>query len=520
LYLCVITFHFIPSPPKNKTVVTEKRTAEEERSKKFSKKQSSKQQALSPENYIRQKSRNLPVYNCWITSGWEEAGIAQVVVARQHVNGNVTFCMYLVDLKCLGVKDTLYSFNVPPEELEVMLKKYPEVEFGVISYELAHNIIYAALEFAEAYGFPPHKDFTQTTRFLLEEDTDDIPLIDIACGARKDGKPLYVNTGHETPAREKQILAQLQKTAGEGNYEFIVGCNGDDYDYEDDDDEDYDLDEAALTADMINLFGKVSQLSTEEQKAWLLEFIKKTNEDDNPVDLENLQKILIITHLLAHDYVDEDAVEKYSDELLYDLDYPTLADNDLPNSLFAGVSSELSETILDLYSDTLDEINKGVKEGKKAIEAFREAVGDAPIVASLELDYLRNYDEKKFAQKLEEYHTKYPDYFVIQLDWNVHLFETQDNIFQKNINSKKIKSLLSEYPQPVTEYEEDLFLFAYFDVLFDGKMPDLADKLARINAFEEYLTSKNKINTESNWMATLFVLKTETLAELIVNDTK
>ena len=47
-------------------------------------------QMLTPENYIRSKSRTLPIYDCWINSDWEEGKMASVLISRQHTNGNIT----------------------------------------------------------------------------------------------------------------------------------------------------------------------------------------------------------------------------------------------------------------------------------------------------------------------------------------------------------------------------------------------------------------------------------------------
>ena len=192
---------------------------------------------LSHENYIRQKSRNLPVGDCFINPDWEKCRMCQVLITRKHVTGCVTACMYLVDLSCLGVKDTMFKFNAPYEEVIEMFNRRDKRLIN-ISYELAHNIIFAALEFAEEYGFKPHKDFTSTTRYFLEEDNDDIPLIEIECGMY--GKPCYTNTGFDSPAREREILAQLERTAGEGNYNFMLPGSPDMYR---DEDERYDDDE-------------------------------------------------------------------------------------------------------------------------------------------------------------------------------------------------------------------------------------------------------------------------------------
>lgn len=80
--------------------------------------------------------------------------MAHVVVARRHTNGNITVCFYLVDLMCLGVKDTFYMFNVPLFEYKEKIEMIGDgLDVVPISYELAHNIVYADLEFAEEYGF-------------------------------------------------------------------------------------------------------------------------------------------------------------------------------------------------------------------------------------------------------------------------------------------------------------------------------------------------------------------------------
>ena len=210
-----------------------------------SKKDSKKATILSPENYIRQKSRNLPISKCLVNENWEETRMCHIFIVREHSSGNISFCMYFVDLDCLGIKDTFFQYNKPAELLEEIINNDEVIDFGFIEipYELAHNIIYSALEYAEEYGFNPHKDFSSITKYFLEEDTDDIPFIEIECGGIY-GNPVYINDGMETPAREKQILAQLEKTAGKGNYNLPEDMYDDDDDFfDDDDDDDWDDEE-------------------------------------------------------------------------------------------------------------------------------------------------------------------------------------------------------------------------------------------------------------------------------------
>ena len=195
-------------------------------------------QMLSPEQYIRQKARTLPIHECLINSEWEADGMANITITRRHSNNNFTVGMYLVDLKCLGVKDTHSLFNVSPAEYRELIDTIERNhDLESIPYNLAHNIVFAGLEFADDYGFKPHSDFS-LSQYILEEDTDDIELIDITCG--ENGKPLYVRGPMESDLRAAQILAQLEKTAGPGNFDFVNAfddewMDDDEFDESDDD---------------------------------------------------------------------------------------------------------------------------------------------------------------------------------------------------------------------------------------------------------------------------------------------
>ncbi len=200
-----------------------------------------------PENYIRTRARKLPIIECYITEDWEDTGIANIMVIRGHVNGNRTFGIYLVDLKCLGVKDAGYNFNIPDAAFWEQWDECIDSNFEQCDYTLAHNIIYGAVAFAEDYGFKPHKNF-EVAQYILEEDDDKIPLMDIQFGD-PDGKPSYWAGPYESYAKQQQILKTLERTAGAGNFHFTISPDSredleDDEDGDfDEDDEEYDFDE-------------------------------------------------------------------------------------------------------------------------------------------------------------------------------------------------------------------------------------------------------------------------------------
>jgi hypothetical protein len=199
------------------------------------------QMPLSPENYIRTKARSLPLGNCYITKDWNKLGMANILVVRNHTNGNKTVGLFLVDTFCLGLKDTYYMFNIPDSELREILDKFRneggnEAQLIKADYTLVHNIIYGAIDFATEYGFKPFKDFN-LTRYILEEDDENVELIGIEFG--QEGKPAIFVGKEKHPAN---IIAQLDKTAGEGNYGIVYEDEEDEFD-SDDEDEDFDEDD-------------------------------------------------------------------------------------------------------------------------------------------------------------------------------------------------------------------------------------------------------------------------------------
>ena len=180
-------------------------------------------QMLSPEKYVQQKARTLPIHECWVNDTWEEDGIAYITISRKHTNNNITLGNFLVDTKCLGLKDTFTLFNIPQFEYRKFLEKIEEnMDLIKVPYTLVHNIIFAAIEFAEEYGFKPHPDF-RITKYILEEDNDDVELIDIECGV--DGKPFYLRGPLEDDLMAGLIIAQLEETAGPGNYGVVDGLD-------------------------------------------------------------------------------------------------------------------------------------------------------------------------------------------------------------------------------------------------------------------------------------------------------
>jgi hypothetical protein len=216
------------------------------------KKPSKPQPQMSPVNYIKSgRARLLPIEGCWINPNWKETGVCTILVQRRHTTGNFTFGTYLVDIYCLGLKNTMASFSKPQYEINGQLDQIFQAHGGKIAadYVLVHNIIYGAIAYAEDLGFKPEKDWA-LSQFILEEDTEDIELMDIEFG--KNGRPCFVNGPYDNVAK---ISAQLEKSVGKGNFDVMMQIGGGgfsnffDEDFDDDDD-DFDDDDDDIIEDI------------------------------------------------------------------------------------------------------------------------------------------------------------------------------------------------------------------------------------------------------------------------------
>jgi hypothetical protein len=168
-------------------------------------------------HHIRQ-AHAYPLEGCWTMRDWEENGLAVVIVARRQPDGNILFGSYLVDYYCLGVKDAYYNADIPPgmfrrDYLPKMLRGEKPVE---ISPALAHELIYGSIDYAAQFGFKPHSDF-KVARHILDPADAHPHSGTVTFG--KDGKPLFIAGPYDN---SDAILRQLTRTAGEGNFHYLV----------------------------------------------------------------------------------------------------------------------------------------------------------------------------------------------------------------------------------------------------------------------------------------------------------
>lgn len=161
-----------------------------------------------------------PLVECFISQNWDkgEGGLVEILIVREQPDGELCLALYLLDIYCLGLKNTLGHFNISRKvyQARIIPEFFPEQEPLRCSAELAHQMIYASIDYAAQFGFKPHQDFAVTQHFLAPRGELEEPHT-LQFG--HNGKPCYISGPRDQPRR---ILRQLEKTAGPDNYEFLI----------------------------------------------------------------------------------------------------------------------------------------------------------------------------------------------------------------------------------------------------------------------------------------------------------
>lgn len=166
---------------------------------------------------------NYPIYECLINSGWEDLGHARIVISRKMPNNNLVFGAYMVDIFCLGIKETFCNADFHQLKYETELKSQLYFDETIVKCEpnLAYNIIYGGINYAEKLGFLPEKDF-KLSRLILEPEQDIELVHNIRFGY--EGRPFFIRGPYDDTNR---IIKTLRKTVGDGKFDVLCDENGD-----------------------------------------------------------------------------------------------------------------------------------------------------------------------------------------------------------------------------------------------------------------------------------------------------
>ncbi|MGH2457627.1 MAG: hypothetical protein ACRDIY_02030 [Chloroflexota bacterium] len=165
-----------------------------------------------------------PLYECWINQNWNDVerpggggALAEILIARRSPTGQIGIGVFLVDLGCLGVKNS-YAKVLPSEGVYASFFEHLDqaTPLGRTDLDLAARVIEEGIAYAKRWGFRPSQGYYEAAPFLAGAEPE---KADVVVPLGQNGKPFYVSGPNDHP---KQVVAQLTRTAGPGNFHYIV----------------------------------------------------------------------------------------------------------------------------------------------------------------------------------------------------------------------------------------------------------------------------------------------------------
>lgn len=164
-------------------------------------------------------AKNSPVEECLVRADIFSDGIGTAIVSRRMSNGSFGVGVYLLDVFCLGVKDTFFTVFSEGEYSDRIEAITGNEKMKAIHPSCLRKLIDGCIEFAGNLGFRPQADYKISRQLLSDFDPSVCPN---TYTFGKDGKPFYISGPNETAHQARKIVDRLLHKCGEGNFDYIV----------------------------------------------------------------------------------------------------------------------------------------------------------------------------------------------------------------------------------------------------------------------------------------------------------
>jgi hypothetical protein len=146
-----------------------------------------------------------PLRDCLISAGWEESGMATLVLTRGASTRHLVMGSFLLDTFCLGIKDVLFR-AIEGDEFDTLRDAMDRAApLLPVDPAYARKLLHDLASWATSIGFPPHRDFATVERLFGSVNAEE-------CREKfrfgHDGKPVYMSGPSETP---RQVLRRLEQ---------------------------------------------------------------------------------------------------------------------------------------------------------------------------------------------------------------------------------------------------------------------------------------------------------------------
>ena len=160
---------------------------------------------MKPSTAAVAAARGGAVERCLMPVDLFEMGIGSVFFSRRRADGSLVTAVFLVDVFCLGVKNS-FVMTATAAELDQQLADQPQV-YVAVPPACARKLLTGAVAYARGLGIPPHKDYVRLERLFGDIDTGEC---DTSFDYGRDGQPLFIPGPNDGPAMVRRVQRALE----------------------------------------------------------------------------------------------------------------------------------------------------------------------------------------------------------------------------------------------------------------------------------------------------------------------
>ena len=161
-----------------------------------------------------------PIHECLVQEDMHKSGLGVVFVSRKLLNGQIAVSSFMLDIYCLGAKDSFFRI-VNIHEYDELKDKYPYV-LKPIHPTCAKKLIEGAVAYARQFEFKPDAGYYIAVNIFGDFDAHVCPE-NYEYG--KNGKPLFISGPNDSERKIVEITNKLNKHAGKSQANIITVIN-------------------------------------------------------------------------------------------------------------------------------------------------------------------------------------------------------------------------------------------------------------------------------------------------------
>ena len=162
---------------------------------------------------------NAPIHEALVPAKLFELGVGNLVFSRLLPDGRIALAGFLLDVFCLGVKNAFVAI-APRVEYAMRRSRWSSAEsLQPMQPACFRKLVEGGVAYAHELGFDPHADYAVASQIFGDVESTDCPT---RFEYGHEGKPFYISGPHETATQVRNIVEQLERRLGPGNFDYLV----------------------------------------------------------------------------------------------------------------------------------------------------------------------------------------------------------------------------------------------------------------------------------------------------------